>query len=59
MSKLYNEMDALEEDLKALGLTYDSTMKGRQVLQEETDIMQRRLIAADRLISSLSCEKSR
>jgi dynein heavy chain len=52
-------MDALEEDLKALGLTYDSAMKGRQVLQEETDIMQRCLIAADRLISSLSYEKSR
>jgi len=59
LSKLYNEMDALEEDLKALGLTYDSAMKGRQVLQEETDIMQRCLIAADRLISSLSYEKSR
>jgi hypothetical protein len=49
----------LEDALNALGLKYDNAMRERQILQEETDIMQRRLIAADKLISGLSSENAR
>ncbi|KAJ9583316.1 hypothetical protein L9F63_022333, partial [Diploptera punctata] len=59
LNKLYTEITQLEQDLTALGLKYDNAMRERQILQEETDIMQRRLLAADKLISGLSSENAR
>ncbi|KAJ4435378.1 hypothetical protein ANN_17992 [Periplaneta americana] len=59
LNKLYAEINNLEEDLKALGVKYDDAMRERQILQEETDIMMRRLIAADKLITGLSSENTR
>jgi dynein heavy chain len=49
----------LEEDLKALELKCDCAVEERHRLEEETDLMQRRLIAADKLISGLSSKKAR
>lgn len=59
MSKIYSEINTLEEDLKPLGLKYDDTVKERHILEEEMDVMQRCLIAADKLISDLSSENAR
>lgn len=59
LEKLYSEIAKLEEDLAKLNEKYEVAMKRRQELQEETDIMMRRLIAADKLITGLSSEKAR
>ncbi|CAG9765840.1 unnamed protein product [Ceutorhynchus assimilis] len=59
LEKLYNEIAKLEADLDKLNQKYAVAMKRRQELQEETDIMMRRLEAADKLISGLSSEKIR
>nr|CAD7450237.1 unnamed protein product [Timema bartmani] len=53
------KINTLELELSALGDKYDLAMKDRQILQEETEIMQRRLIAADKLISGLGSESVR
>lgn len=49
----------MEKTLKELNDRYMVAMKERQEIQEETDIMQRRLIAADKLITGLSSESQR
>lgn len=59
LEKLYNEIAKLEDDLAKLNDKYTVAMLRRQELQEETDIMMRRLIAADKLISGLSSESTR
>ncbi|XP_045466201.1 dynein axonemal heavy chain 10 [Harmonia axyridis] len=59
LEKLYNEIAKLEADLAKLNEKYEAALKRRQELQEETDIMMRRLIAADKLITGLSSEKAR
>lgn len=59
LEKLYAEIAKLEEDLAKLNEKYEVAMKRRQELQEETDIMMRRLIAADKLITGLSSERAR
>lgn len=59
LEKLYSEISKLEEDLNKLNQKYADAMKRRQELQEETDLMMRRLEAADKLISGLSSEKIR
>jgi dynein heavy chain len=59
LDKLHSEISTGEEELKALQFKYDGAMEERHRVQEETDIMQRRLIAADKLISGLSTKKAR
>jgi dynein heavy chain len=59
LEKLYNEIAKLEAALDELNKKYEAAMKRRQELQEETDIMMRRLIAADKLITGLSSERER
>ena len=59
LDKLNREIAKVEAQLDALGTKYDAAMAERQILQDETDIMQRRLIAADKLITGLSSENDR
>ncbi|KAF2892470.1 hypothetical protein ILUMI_13689 [Ignelater luminosus] len=59
LDKLNKEIAKLEDDLAKLNEKYEVAMKRKQELQEETDIMMRRLIAADKLISGLSSEQAR
>lgn len=59
LEKLYNEIQKLEDDLAKLNQKYEVAMKRKQELQEETDIMMRRLAAADKLISGLGSEQAR
>ncbi|XP_064612357.1 LOW QUALITY PROTEIN: dynein axonemal heavy chain 10-like [Liolophura sinensis] len=59
LDKISNEVASLENDLKQLGEKYESAMSEKMKLQEEAEIMERRLVAADKLISGLSSERLR
>ena len=56
---VFAESNNLERQLKILGDKYANAMTERQKLQEEAEIMERRLIAAGKLISGLSSEGAR
>lgn len=45
------EIDRLEKLLEDLNTKYETAMRERQRLQEETELLHRRLIAADKLIT--------
>ena len=53
------ETNRIEEQLRILSEKYDSAMLEKAKLQEEADLMERRAIAADKLISGLSSEGAR
>lgn len=59
LASLNREIDRLQRTLDGLNNKYDTAMMRRQELQEETDIMMRRLVAADKLMSGLSSEQAR
>nr|XP_046467282.1 dynein axonemal heavy chain 10 [Neodiprion pinetum] len=59
LEKEEKELKRIEKQLEELNAKYDVAMVERQRLQEETDILQRRLLAADKLISGLSSENVR
>lgn len=59
LEKEERELERIEKQLDELNAKYDVAMTERQRLQEETDILQRRLLAADKLISGLSSENAR
>jgi dynein heavy chain len=59
LDKINKEVAALEAELKRLGDEYERAMAEKQGLQEEAEIMERRLIAADKLISGLGSENIR
>ncbi|XP_059059014.1 dynein axonemal heavy chain 10 [Achroia grisella] len=59
LSSLNREIDRLQHTLDGLNNRYETAMLRRQELQEETDIMMRRLVAADKLMSGLSSEQKR
>ena len=52
-------MQELENELKSLGENYNGAMLERKQLSDEAEIMERRLIAADKLISGLGSENER
>ncbi|CAL7939586.1 unnamed protein product [Xylocopa violacea] len=53
------ELKRIEKAIGELNIKYENAMAERQKLQEETDLLQRRLIAADKLINGLSSENER
>lgn len=59
LEKLNKEIEKLEEELRILNEKYEKAMFRRAELQEETEIMQRRLQAADTLITGLASERDR
>ncbi|KAM3960300.1 LOW QUALITY PROTEIN: dynein heavy chain at 89D [Aphomia sociella] len=59
LASLNREIERLQRTLDGLNSRYDTAMLRRQELQEETDIMMRRLVAADKLMSGLSSEQKR
>ncbi|KPJ04007.1 Dynein heavy chain 10, axonemal [Papilio xuthus] len=59
LASLNREIDRLQRTLDGLNQRYETAMLRRQELQEETDIMMRRLVAADKLMSGLSSEQKR
>ena len=59
LEKIEREVADIEGELKDLSIKYENAMKEKQALQEEAEVMERRLIAADKLISGLASEKIR
>lgn len=59
LEKEERELKRLEETIRELNAKYNTAMTERQNLQDETDLLQRRLSAADKLISGLSSENVR
>lgn len=59
LASLNREIERLQKTLDGLNSRYESAILRRQELQEETDIMMRRLVAADKLMSGLSSEQKR
>lgn len=59
LEKIQNELQAIQNELKALGDKYEAAIREKQQLQEEAELMERRLIAADKLISGLGSENIR
>lgn len=56
---IQSELNDIQNELQALGETYQAAILEKQMLQEEAALMERRLIAADKLISGLSSENER
>ncbi|XP_029909103.1 dynein heavy chain 10, axonemal [Myripristis murdjan] len=59
LEHIQNELSAIQKELGALGDKYHAAMAEKQLLQEEAEVMERRLIAADKLISGLGSENER
>jgi len=59
LDKITVDIQKLEDELKVQREKYEAAISDRQRLQEETELMERRLIAADKLISGLGSEKLR
>uniref|UniRef100_A0A8C6RAH3 Dynein, axonemal, heavy chain 10 n=1 Tax=Nannospalax galili TaxID=1026970 RepID=A0A8C6RAH3_NANGA len=59
LERIQNELAAIQKELEALGAKYEVAILEKQKLQEEAEIMERRLIAADKLISGLGSENVR
>ncbi|XP_063051673.1 dynein axonemal heavy chain 10 [Engraulis encrasicolus] len=59
LERIQNELAAIQKELGALGEKYEAAMGEKQLLQEEAELMERRLIAADKLISGLGSENER
>ncbi|KFP31699.1 Dynein heavy chain 10, axonemal, partial [Colius striatus] len=59
LEKINAELTTIQGELKALGDKYQEAIKEKQQLQEEAEIMQRRLDAADKLIFGLRSENKR
>ena len=53
------EVNSLEAELSELNRKYEEAMSEKQNLEDEANIMARRLIAADKLISGLGSENIR
>lgn len=59
LERIQSELSDIQKELKALGEKYHAAIGEKQLLQEEAELMERRLIAADKLISGLSSENER
>lgn len=59
LERIQSELSSIQAELKALGDRYQTAITEKQQLQEEAELMERRLIAADKLISGLSSENER
>ena len=59
LDKITNEVKTLETELSDLSRKYEEATSEKQMLQEEAEVMERRLIAADKLISGLGSENVR
>uniref|UniRef100_A0A9L0IQP0 Dynein axonemal heavy chain 10 n=1 Tax=Equus asinus TaxID=9793 RepID=A0A9L0IQP0_EQUAS len=59
LERIQNELATIQRELEALGAKYEAAILDKQKLQEEAEIMERRLIAADKLISGLGSENVR
>uniref|UniRef100_A0A3Q1G9E8 Dynein axonemal heavy chain 10 n=1 Tax=Acanthochromis polyacanthus TaxID=80966 RepID=A0A3Q1G9E8_9TELE len=56
LESIQSELSGIQKELQSLGEKYRAAIEEKQLLQEEAEVMERRLIAADKLISGLSSE---
>lgn len=56
LEHIQNQLSNIWAELKALGDMYQTAITEKQQLQEEAELMEKRLIASDKLISGLSSE---
>ena len=56
---IQSELSNIQKELHALKDKYQDAVLNKQMLQDEAEVMERRLIAADKLISGLSSENER
>ncbi|XP_043967273.1 dynein axonemal heavy chain 10 [Gambusia affinis] len=59
LERIQKELTDIQTELQGLKEKYEAAILEKQKLQEEAEIMERRLIAADKLISGLSSENER
>lgn len=59
LGHIQNELSHIQTELKGLKMKYEAAILEKLKLQEEAEVMERRLIAADKLISGLSSENKR
>lgn len=59
LNRLNKELNEIKSTLNQLNEKYKNAMTERIIIQEEKDLMERRLIAADKLIGGLSSENDR
>ncbi|KAM3610556.1 uncharacterized protein V6R79_005609 [Siganus canaliculatus] len=59
LEDIQSELSNIQKELQALGKKYEAAITEKRMLQEEAELMERRLIAADKLISGLSSENER
>ena len=59
LEKIERDVAEIEAELKELSIKYEDAMKEKSALQAEAEVMERRLVAADTLISGLGSEKVR
>lgn len=59
LDHIQSELSTIQAELKALGDEYQTAITEKQQLQEEAELMERRLTAADKLISGLGSENRR
>ncbi|XP_064322361.1 dynein axonemal heavy chain 10 [Phalacrocorax carbo] len=59
LEKIKAELATIQDELKALGNKYQEAIKEKEQLQDEAEVMQRRLDAADKLIFGLRSENKR
>ena len=59
LDKMQKELASIEEELARLSKQYEEAMAEKRALEEEAEVMERRLTAASKLISGLGSEKDR
>ncbi|XP_069565682.1 dynein axonemal heavy chain 10 [Brachyistius frenatus] len=59
LEHIQSELSDIQKELQALGEKYQAAITEKQLLQEEAELMEKRLVAADKLISGLSSENVR
>lgn len=59
LEKIQKELASIEAELEELNKKFEEAIAEKKALQEEAEIMERRLVAADKLISGLGSEKDR
>ena len=59
LEKMQRELASIEEELARLSKHYEEAMAEKKALEEEAEVMERRLTAASKLISGLGSEKDR
>lgn len=59
LDKINGQVDRIEKQLQELNERLEKQLAEKEKLEKETAIMERRLIAADKLINGLSSENKR